>query len=231
MSKVEHSTDSNCKWNKQAKNAFCKNTEEHYIYTLKSWRPTQLATIAYSSSPGEKRRDGIGESTFNDFQSAFNDNQKRTCGVDGYSRWRWKLGRIFRLDDTWTYTTQRFFWFFQLDFSFPFNSISFNTDNAQILPYSTASVAEFFAAVSPICVQSAYSIPLNRSQNISFTIFFSSILNRRQHSIQSGNWIETESNVPPFSQRNPNFFTAIFVQSRLFSHDQIKPNNFCFPIF
>jgi len=87
----------------------CKNTEEHYIYTLKSWRPTQLATIANSSSPGEKRHDGIGESTFNDFQSAFDGDQKQTCGVDGYSRWRWKLGRIFRLDDTWTYTTQRFF--------------------------------------------------------------------------------------------------------------------------
>jgi len=143
----------------------CKNTEEHYIYTLKSWRPTQLATIANSSSPGEKRHDGIGESTFNDFQSAFDGDQKQTCGVDGYSRWRWKLGRIFRLDDTWTYTTQRFFFlvirarfcliFLIFNFfSVPFNSISFNTDNAQTILCSTACV-KFFAAVSPIYVQSA----------------------------------------------------------------------------
>ena len=112
MSKVEHSTDSNCKWNEQAKMFFffCKNTEEHYIYTLKSWRPTQLATIASSSSPGEKEMELESQHSMI-FRPAFVGDRKRTCGVDGYSRWRWKLGRIFRLD-TWTYTTQRFFFGF-----------------------------------------------------------------------------------------------------------------------
>jgi len=113
MSKVEHSTESNCKWNEQA-NAFARTQRNTISTRWKVGGPRNWRTIANSSSPG-KRDEMDWRVNIQWFSISF-QRQSKADIVDGYSRWRWKLGRIFRLDDTWTYTTRVFFFvkFFHL---------------------------------------------------------------------------------------------------------------------